>query len=1316
MNETLSIYLSRLSTGAPDETIGVGETGRLIFAQEQPSALPIGTVVNGRYTIEHVLGYGGMGVVYRARDALREGESIALKTIRSVFVRPEQLSLFKAEFRVAAGLRHPNIAAVYDFEPIRGSDEHFFTMELVPGRDALADTAGAPIERVVDLLVDICRALAYIHDHGVIHFDLKPANVLLDGGGTVKVLDFGLAGARARAETHGLIGTPAYIAPELIRGSEVDHRADLYSLGIAAYQLLCRRIPFPGPHMLAIYHQHCTDPLLFDERDRARLPEWLRAIITRLCEKEPSSRYRTAGAVIDAINRGGGLTYEQVTSQTKESYILTSRFTGRKTELDRLVDAALSRTQAKGTHKPALFVCGHSGIGKSRLMRELRHVLQLGGLSFIEGSSYEVEASEFGAFGDVLRHLVTLAAAVGGEKLIQESASEIVKIVPSLSHAYGVTPSTPLANARDEQLRLFEQVSEFVLRLAAATPIVLYLNDLQWSQPGAAALLLYLIRRIHAAEDASPVRLTIFGSYRDDEVDHRPLASMLAELDALGASETIVLEPLTPDQVHELARSMLGIEELPSTFSARVCEETAGNPFFIQEVMRVLVENGSVYLEAGSWAAQDEVDDLDIPAGVAAVFLRRVSTLDETTKNVLEALSASAAPTSAEILVRASGISRESVHDALVSLERRQMAEPHEQGEYRISHDRIRETVYASLSEERRQALHTRIAEGLADAPAEVREARAELLAHHHARAGQLSEAIVCGTHAAGRAYAQRQLSRALHLYEQVAAWITQLPETPSRFEDLVSAVSEINRIADFVSDHGRQKAAVDKLFELSARSGSPKHRLLALSCSGGYLTNVGRHVEARKTLEQALELARSMGELEAERDALRSLGFCAWQEGDDVSATAYTEAALALDDALGDRRGRAIELGHVASCLRARDPEGALKLIQEAIRIEEEELNDVQLQLYSQTVLSAVYAALGDRENKQKAWERAHRRIGTPVDDVILLSARASSLWQSGDIEGSLAAYEEVADKARKIHFIAELARSLRMLGEINASLGRSLDAAAHFADCASMCARMGDVQVEADVWMRAAEVQGPTPRAALAWRKVQALAKRLRQPDKELAALEGLARIAREGCAQGEGHLEDALELAQQMNAREKQADILNSLAIIAWQERHFDLALHRYQRALDCLAPEDGVHRSFILNSIGATLRSLGRDKEARTHFEQALTEARAAGERLVEGHALAGLGDLFSETDDVAAIDCYRSSLAIREEIGDVRGEGWMAYKLAGVLYRRGDEEARELSRRALHRAEASGDVELVRKCQLLENQNVPNVPEREKTND
>ncbi len=1301
---------SLASASRGDRSVGVDETGRLVFGEDVAPTLAAGMVLNGRYTIEHLLGYGGMGVVYRAADALRDGQPVALKMIRSRLIRPERLSLFKAEFKVAAGLRHPNVASVYDFEALHGSDENFFTMELVEGRDALAATERASVERVVELLVGVCRALSYIHDHGVIHCDLKPANIVVGDDGAAKVLDFGLAGARARAEVHGLVGTPAYIAPELIRGSEFDHRTDLYSLGITAYQLLCRSVPFQGEHIRAIYHRHCTEALAFHEEDRARLPEWLRAIILRLCEKEASNRYRSAGAVIDAINRGGAFAYEHVTTQHQESYILSSRFTGRRAELERLVDVALGRTSGRSDHAPAWFVCGQSGIGKSRLMRELKHTLQLGAVSFVEGSCYEVDSNAFGGVAEILRHLVTLAGAVGGEKLIVRSAPELVKIVPSLGHDLDVEASAPLPSARDEQLRLCEHVSELVLELSAATPLVLYVNDLQWAQPGAVSLLLYLLRRIHASEEqGGRVRVTLFATYRDDEVQGRALEELLAEREPLGASETIRIEPLGRDDVAELVRSMLGVDVMPPAFVDRVCSETGGNPFFVQEVMRALVENGAVYLEGGSWAALDDMEKLDIPEGVAAVFLRRVGGLDETARAVLEALAAFSAPAGAALIARAAGLDPEAVHDALVVLERRQMVAPHDRGgEHRITHDRMRETVYAALRGDRRTALHARIAAALGDGDGHAHEGG--VLAHHYARAGDLDAAVEHGTRAARRAADQRQLTRALALYEQVAEWLASLGPTPARDQQARAVLIEIGRIAEFLGETERHAAAVDALLTLAARSGAVRDRLAALCAQGGYLTATRRFEEARSALEEALRLSgegatgRTDDDVRQELDILRSLAFCAWQAGEMALAAEYNERALALDDALGDRRGRAVDLGHLASCLRGRDDERALRLVEEAVRIEIE-LGDTRLFAQTMAVRAAIHAARGDLAAKEQAWALAQSWDEAPAravfHNVIILAGRASTLFQLGDLERSLAAYEQLVSEAREVHFVAELARSLRMSGELHAALGDVGSAAARFAECAAVHARTGDLTGERDAWRRVAEVQPTSTRALFAWRKVRELARRRGDRDQELSALEALGRAsARTAPADAERFYEEALEIASALDMPDEEAALLNSLAIVAWEDRRYEVALGRYREAMTLLAPDDRVHRAFLLNSVGATLRSLGRVDEARESFDRALAEAEACGERLVAGHALAALADIASAESAEQALAYYRRSLAIREAIGDARGEGWMTYKIARMLVGRDDAAAIEHLSRARERADEISDAPLMRCCMEL----------------
>ena len=185
-----------------------------------------GEFVNGRYRVESLAGEGGMGSVYRVSDTAT-GRTLALKAIGG---RIRSVTLFKIEFRTLVELSHPHLAHSYDFEPIAGSDDYFFTMDFVDGVNIYEAARGLPWPRVLDLVVQLCRALAYVHNRGVVHRDIKPNNVLVAPDGVVKLLDFGLAGTGD--EVLAAMGTPSYLAPEIQDAHRGDHRSDLYGLGV----------------------------------------------------------------------------------------------------------------------------------------------------------------------------------------------------------------------------------------------------------------------------------------------------------------------------------------------------------------------------------------------------------------------------------------------------------------------------------------------------------------------------------------------------------------------------------------------------------------------------------------------------------------------------------------------------------------------------------------------------------------------------------------------------------------------------------------------------------------------------------------------------------------------------------------------------------------------------------------------------------------------------------------------------------------------------------------------------------------------------
>ena len=270
----------------------------------------------GHYRVRRVIGEGGMGVVYLADD-VRLGRSVALKAVAPRFTGHQaRRDRLEREARAAAALTHPGIATVYALEEFDG--QFFIAGEYVPGetlRDELGRGPLAPM-RTIDTAIAVARALAVAHDRGVVHRDLKPENLIRTPAGDVKILDFGLARMRdvpealARLTDDGtLLGTPAYMSPEQIRGETIDGRSDLFSLGIVIFELLAGVHPFAGrdpastiarileadpPRLSQAVTAATTDLALIGELDH----------IVRTClRKTPDSRYQSAHDLVAALDR-----------------------------------------------------------------------------------------------------------------------------------------------------------------------------------------------------------------------------------------------------------------------------------------------------------------------------------------------------------------------------------------------------------------------------------------------------------------------------------------------------------------------------------------------------------------------------------------------------------------------------------------------------------------------------------------------------------------------------------------------------------------------------------------------------------------------------------------------------------------------------------------------------------------------------------------------------------------------------------------------------------------------------------------------------
>jgi serine/threonine-protein kinase len=256
----------------------------------------VGELIAGRYELEELVGTGGMSSVYRAHDRLLERD-VALKVLHEQFTADsDYVERFRREARSVAQLSHPNIVTVID----RGEqeDRQFIVFEYVAGENlkTLVEREGPlPEEQAVRLTLQIARALGFAHEHGLVHRDVKPQNVLLNGDGQAKVTDFGIARSLdvkgGLTQTGTVMGTSDYIAPEQARGSRVDAQSDIYSLGAVLYELLTGEVPFPGDNFVAVAMRHINEPPPSVREHRPDVSPRLDAAIRRAMAKEPRDRF-----------------------------------------------------------------------------------------------------------------------------------------------------------------------------------------------------------------------------------------------------------------------------------------------------------------------------------------------------------------------------------------------------------------------------------------------------------------------------------------------------------------------------------------------------------------------------------------------------------------------------------------------------------------------------------------------------------------------------------------------------------------------------------------------------------------------------------------------------------------------------------------------------------------------------------------------------------------------------------------------------------------------------------------------------------------
>jgi tetratricopeptide (TPR) repeat protein/predicted Ser/Thr protein kinase len=757
----------------------------------------LGQELNERYRLDAELGRGGMSTVYRAHDMLLDRD-VAVKVLSGAAMSGERRARLLVEAKAAARLNHANIVAVYDAGEAGGSP--FIVMEWVSGQ-SLHEHRPKDLAEILSIAQQVCAALDHAHSHGIVHRDLKPENILIAADGTAKLADFGLAHTVAsRLTVEGtIVGTVFYLAPEQVLGGEIDGRTDLYALGVLLYELVAGRLPFVDDDPLAVISQHLYAPPVPPRTFSPDLPVALEAAILKLLAKAQDMRYASAGEVASVLREIGAPPVAPAPEADRGAASLlqqlgSGRLIGRQAELAHL--RALWSQAQQGSAQLAL-ISGEPGVGKTRLADELMVYTGLSGAAVLEGGCSETMMGlPYLPFVEALRAWVHGQSDESLRANLASTASELARLAPEIGDRLSRLPANPPLSPQEERLRLFDHVARFFQSLASGHGLLLFVDDLHWADQGTLVLLRYLLRALR--DD----RLLLLATYRDTELDRaHPLAAALVEWTREQAVSRLSLSRLTAADTADLLATLFGAEQVTDEFATAIYGETEGNPYFVEEVVKALVEQGQIYRKDGEWQRL-EMAELTIPQSVVEAIGRRLSRLGQGSVDILHTASALGRSFAFQELAAATSLDEDALLDALDEALDAQLVRAGEGQRFVFTHDKIREVLYRELNPVRRQRLHQHIGEALEQVYAGNVGPHVQALATHFVQGGDGVRGLQYLRQAGDLAVQVYAYDEALAEYEQAV----ELAEALGRTAEAATIHEEMARV---YSLHGPVDQAV---------------------------------------------------------------------------------------------------------------------------------------------------------------------------------------------------------------------------------------------------------------------------------------------------------------------------------------------------------------------------------------------------------------------------------------------------------------------------------------------------------------------------
>ncbi|MEX2262537.1 MAG: protein kinase [Bryobacteraceae bacterium] len=828
-----------------------------------------------RFRAERRLGEGAFGIVYQAYD-LKRDSWVALKTLRAVYA--DSLYRFKQEFRSLADVQHPNLVKLHEL--LSDGERWFFTMELVDGVNFLSYIRGlspsasfddAPTQviemdpspavateripcepafdaaRLRSALKQLAEGLNALHNAGKLHRDIKPSNVLVTTSGRVVLLDFGMvkelapdAPERGRA----LVGTPGYMSPEQAAEGDINEASDWYSVGVMLYEAMTGRLPFSGSTFDMLARKKSLDPQPPIEL-APHIPADLNALCMELLSRRPDAR-PTGDEVLRRVDGSVQSTTAKLRSGESQRRV----FVGRAVHLGFLNDAFRASRAGRAV---TVFVHGSSGAGKTTLVRHFLDELRRAdpGAVVLAGRCFERESVPYKGLDslmDALSRFLQDLREAEQEALMPRGVPALARLFPVLRQSSAVararTRILEIPDSLELRNRAFAALRELLVRLAARLPVVLFIDDLQWSDLDSAMLIEEVMR------PPDPPELLLIVAYRTEEAETSLSLKTLLESRRRAVGQDVrelSVAELPQDEACALVRELSGGAEELSPQAETIAREAGGNPFFVHQLVRFR-EAELRTREPGAFrqVVRTTLDD---------VIRARLEQISPSARILAQVLAAAGRPVDHDVLMHASAV--ENHADALDLLRAEHLVRARsafETEQFELYHARIGQSILAGTSMPELRVRHAALAAALEKSG----RADPETLFFHFSEAGDEATAAGYAAAAAAQAWNALAFDRAARLYRN-AIELHAPGESALRL-----------RLADSLANAGRADQAARTYLE-AAEEAPPVQRIELQRRASEQLLRSGQIDAGLSILRSVLHFLK-MSLPETPRGALLSL------------------------------------------------------------------------------------------------------------------------------------------------------------------------------------------------------------------------------------------------------------------------------------------------------------------------------------------------------------------------------------------------------------------------------------------------------------